>query len=319
MRSPRGVAVSIAAVLLIALSGCGDEDPEDGGRPPVAGPGEGGELAYALATAPAEVDPLLASDRSSLLVTRQIHEPLVGTVTGPFGDLRTFQGLAQAYRPSGDRTIWRFELRPRVRFQDGTPFNAAAVLANAERWQALARGRRLLGDVIAIDAPTTDLVRFVLASPDPDFPSRLTAPELGIVSPNAISADHPSRRVTRDERTGTGPFELRTLTESDALIVRNVDWWGAAFGLGPALDQIEFPVVADVPGRLDLLDAGEVEAADSLDGRAVSELRQNPLLTVEKPPEGPLIGLERSVRGLRFSHGLPLLSGVWLTTVGVAG
>ena len=227
MRSPRGVAVSIAAVLLIALSGCGDEDPEDGGRPPVAGPGEGGELAYALATAPAEVDPLLASDRSSLLVTRQIHEPLVGTVTGPFGDLRTFQGLAQAYRPSGDRTIWRFELRPRVRFQDGTPFNAAAVLANAERWQALARGRRLLGDVIAIDAPTTDLVRFVLASPDPDFPSRLTAPELGIVSPNAISADHPSRRVTRDERTGTGPFELRTLTESDALVVRNVDWWSA--------------------------------------------------------------------------------------------
>ncbi len=246
MRSPRRVAVSIAALLSIALSGCGDEAPEESGRPPMAGPGEGGELAFALSEPPAEIDPLLASERSSLLITRQIHEPLVGTVTGPFGDLRTFQGLAQAYRPSGDRTIWRFELRPRVRFQDGTPFNSAAVLANAERWQALPAGRRLLGDLIAVDAPTPDLVRFVLASPDPDFPSRLTAPELGLVSPNAISPGRPGRGLARDERTGTGPYELRSLTGSDALIVRNVDWWGAAFGLGPALDQIKFPIVADV-------------------------------------------------------------------------
>lgn len=307
-----------ALASLSLLAGCGGEDettvPE---LPASARPGEGGTLALALAARPRRIDPLLATDRSSQLISRQLHEPLVDTVTGPFDDARQLPGLAQAYRPSGDRAIWRFELRERVRFQDGTPFNASAVLANTDRWLASDEGRELLPAVAAVDAPRPDLVRFVLSEPDSDFPRLLAAPQLGIVSPKALRS-RPDAPIARGAPTGTGPFELRLLEPDRALIVRHVDWWGARLRLGPALDQIEFPVVADETERFELLALGEVEIADQLSADTVRELISQPLLTYEGGVDGPQIGLERSVRGLRVTDGIAVLSGVWLTTIGAA-
>jgi peptide/nickel transport system substrate-binding protein len=310
----RAAAVLLLGVALCA-AGCGGDNGGGGGAA-AAGvrPGEGGTLAFALAGEPRELDPLLAEDRASILVTRQVHEPLVETLTGPFGDVRHLQGLAQAYRPSGDRTIWRFQLRRRVRFQDGTPFNAAAVLANAERWRTLPQGQELLPGLAAVDAPRPDLVRFILSEPDPRLPQRLAAPRLGLVSPRAL--DPPSGRsaeLSRERGTGTGAFELRSTDHSGALLVRNTRWWGSRLELGPALDQVELPVVADQAERLELLDSGQVQAADELDRASVKRLNRDPLLTYEG--RGPFVGLERSVRGIESAHEVPLLSGVWLTRI----
>lgn len=318
----RVAALAAVASLLAALplAACGGQE-ESGIAGGLGGArtGEGGQIAFAIASRPGEIDPLMASDRQSLLVSRQIHEPLVEEVTGPFGDMRRVPGLADAYRPSGDRTIWRFELRPRVSFQDGEPFNASAVLANAERWQRLAPGRALLPDLVAVDAPRPGLVHFILDRPDPNFPRRLSAPELGIVSPKALpDAGDPSGPLRRETNTGTGPFEIRELEPARVLVVRNVDWWGSRFELGPALDQIEFPVIGDAADRAQALAAGDVQAADDLNRDGLAQLDRHPLVTHERPAGGPPIGLERSVRGVRFDAGLPLLSGAWLTTSGAA-
>lgn len=309
-------ALAAAALALAIAAGCGDEpavEPVDGVEGQAGG--EGGAISIAIGARPSGLDPLRATGRASLLVTRQVHEPLVETLSGPFGDQRRLPGLAKAYRPSGDRTIWRFELRDRVRFQDSEPFNASAVLANVERWQALPEGRELLPGLLAVDAPTPDLVRFVLDAPDPDFPRRLADHRLGIVSPRAlVPREAAAARLARAERTGTGPFELRDLEPGRALIVRNVGWWGERLGLGPALDQVELPVVPDDRERLELLRAGEVQAADELDGNAVRALRADPLLTYAG--DGPYLGFERSIRGLEDPDPVPLLSAVWITTVG---
>jgi hypothetical protein len=45
-------------------------------------------------------------------------------------------------------------------------------------------------------------------------------------------------------------------------------------------------------------------------------VRANPLLTVAGRGRGPLIGLERSVRGIGAGSGVPALSDAWLTTIG---
>jgi len=67
-------------------------------------------------------------------------------------------------------------LRDGVRFTNGTPFNAAAVLANARRWQSEPEGRALLLGLFAVDAPRPDVVRFLFNRPAPDVARELSHP-----------------------------------------------------------------------------------------------------------------------------------------------
>lgn len=314
----RGAAVAAALVALVG-AGCGDDESAPG----VAGivgaePGADEPLVYALAGRPDELDPLLARTRPDQILTRQIHEPLVESLSGPFGEVRGERGLARAWRPSRDRVIWRFELRRRVRFQDGTPFNASAVLANAERWRTLVPGRALLPELLAADAPRPDLVRFILSRPVADFPLHLASPRLGIVSPAALRPrSGQAAELARDDRSGTGPFELRERSGETIVIARNVAWWGTRADLGPALDQVELRVVRTDPERLALLREGTVQVADSLPASAVSQIRADPLLTYVGGNGGEVLGLERSVRGIESASAIEPFSEVWLTRIGV--
>jgi len=317
-RLPAVASALACAALALAVTGCGGGDDGEAASEPGLPP-EGGTLDFALAAEPERLDPLLATDRASQVVTRQIHEPLVATLTGPFGDLREVSGLAKNSGSSGDATIWRFHLRSRIRFGDGTPLNASAVLANTDRWLASAQGRALLPDLAAVDAPQPDIVRFILTGPDESFPDQLAQPQLGLVSPRALREASPVEGVrVADGGSGTGAFEFRE-QEPDAsttVLARNTSWWGTRLRLGPALDQLVLPVEAGQDARVAMLADGRVEIADDLGASAAREARADPLLTVEGGGDGAHFGAERSVRGIEADTGVPVLSGVWLTTVG---
>lgn len=309
------VAVALAAACL-ALPACAGDDDQSAVGGGTADASGGGVLTWALADRPAEIDPLLAVSRSDQLVTRQVHEPLVEDLAAPFGGARRMPGLAASSGASAGFTIWSFALRQGVRFQDGTPFNAGAVLANAERWRTTAPGRELLPDLFAADAPRPDLVRFFLDRPDADFPDRLADPRLGIVSPRALDPrSGTGARMARDARSGTGPFELRERDAGGALVARNLTWWGTERGLGPALDQAEFRVSTSAAGRLALLEAGDVQVAEALGPAEAREARRDPLLVVLRGG-GSSLGLERSVRGIGSASEIPSLSGVWVARIG---
>jgi ABC-type transport system substrate-binding protein len=312
-------ALVAGAAILVALAGCGDDDgvgngATDGG----AALGDNGALVYALEGPVRELDPLRATTRSEQLVTRQAHEPLVESLRGPLGDGRRERGLARSWRPSRDREIWSFELRRRVRFQDGTPFNAAAVLVNAERWRESAAGRALLPELSAADAPRPDLVRFILTRPVSNLAERLASPRLGIVSPSAVRrGGRGVGGLARMDRSGTGAFELRERERGTIVVARNVEWWGTRAGLGPALDQIEFRVSPSVRERVLQLRSGTVRVADSLPPSAGRRIRRDPLLTYVTGTGERVLGLERSVRGIDSASAVDSLSQVWLTQVGI--
>ena len=184
----RAILACLAGGLAVATAGCaGDDDPGTPALTPADQAGEGGTLVWAVADRVESVDPLGARTRAAQILTRQIHEPLIQSLAGPFGDTRRQPGLARSARSSRGGLIWTLKLRTGVRFQDGSPFNAAAVQANADRWLATADGQELLPDLAAVDSPSPSVVRFILAAPDPNLPRRLTAPQLGIVSPRALA------------------------------------------------------------------------------------------------------------------------------------
>jgi peptide/nickel transport system substrate-binding protein len=305
-------------VVLLALAllagGCGDDDEASQAATGTGAPGEGGTLVWALERDPEDLDPLLAGTAAGEIVCRQIYEPLVEQLAGPFDDASRVPGLALSARPSSDRTIWRLRLRPGITFQDGTPLDASAVLANAERWSTTEAGRALLPNLFEADAPRPDLVRFFLSAPDSRFDERLGSPRLGIVSPRVLGAGDRAE-LASGVNTGTGAFELRERDRTRLLLARNSAWWGTPRGLGPALEQVEFRIVPDAEERLALLEAGDVRAASGLGPFSLQQANGDPLLTTLRGNEVG-IALERSVRGIDTAREPPSLQAVWLTSIG---
>lgn len=309
-----GVASFAAAVALGAGAGCGGDDQAITAVGPLDKVGSGGTLVWATADRPLELDPLLARTRADRLVTRQIYEPLVEQLTGPFNDLRVRAGIAVP-KASNRHTVWNLRLRSGVHFQDGSDLDASAVLANVRRWEATAEGRALLPGLAVVDAPRPDLVRFVLNNPNKSFSADLASPHLGLVSPGTLKGAGLSVPTAVAQRAGTGPFELRELTGDHAVVARNVDWWGTPHNLGPALEQVEFRVIPDAQARFDSLSAGDIRVADELGPAQLAQLSIDPLLT-SLPSHGDTgLGLERSVRGVQSGRSIQLLNNAWLTTI----
>jgi peptide/nickel transport system substrate-binding protein len=312
MRLWAAIVSLFASLVMLGCGGGGGGTTVVGtGLPPAGG---GGTLAYSLPGLPATLDPLAASDRDSQTVVRQIYEPLIERLSGPYGEATPQAGLALTARPSRDRTTWAVTLRSGVRFQDGTPFNAAAVLANTRRWQTSPVGAQLLPHLFAVDAPRPNEVRFLLDSPVPDLVHRLSDPRLGIVSPRALDPQSGTRaRFLSDVAgSGTGPFETGPRGPGRLVLPRYAGWWGSPLGLGPSLDGVTFVVAPQPAQRLRLLKQGAVQVADPLGQAGLAAANRDPLLeTRGGPPSG--IGLEGSVRGIDSVRGIPVLSGVWLT------
>jgi peptide/nickel transport system substrate-binding protein len=313
MRRRAATLLSVLAVL--ALAGCGGSG---GGGPRVSTglppAGGGGTLAYALPRLPSTLDPLAATTRAEQTVTRQVYEPLIERLSGPYVQAAPQAGLALEARPSRDRTTWTVTLRPNVRFQDGTPFNAAALLANTRRWQSEPAGRSLLPHLFAVDAPRPDEVRFLLDEPVPDLVRRLSSPRLGIISPRALDpqSGQGANFLADAAGSGTGAFQTGPSGPARRVLSRFAGWWGSSMGLGPALDGVTFVMAPQPSQRLRLLREGAVQIADPLERSGLRAAASDPLLDIVG---GSLngIGLEGSVRGIGSAEAIPVLSGVWLT------
>lgn len=319
MRAP--LAGGLAALLIAALVGtaAGCDDDDDGGDSPQAGglpaAGGGGDLRYAVPEVPTGLDPLEADTRNEQLVSRQVYEPLVGSIRPPYGGEATRVGLAASVTPSPTRAEWTIVLRRGLRFHDGTPLDVTALLANARRWITSPAGGQLLPGAFDADSPRPGAVRLLFDGPVSGVPALLDAPQLGVVSPAALESQggDRSRLPPGATQAGTGPFQLNGRMDGSLELARNAGWWGSPLGLGPALDSVTFVDAPAAPERVALLEAGDAEVADAIGPRRLAAISADPLLRSRGGPGG--IAYVASVRGLEPPPAIPALSGVWLTNI----
>ena len=79
---------------------------------------------------PVQLDPAVITDGISSRITRQVFDGLVrykGATT------EVEPALAEKWEVSSDGRVWTFQLRRNVKFHDGNPLDAAAVVWNFER------------------------------------------------------------------------------------------------------------------------------------------------------------------------------------------
>lgn len=85
---------------------------------------------------------ILDPDQSRTFVGEVIFANMCDKLVGITPELEIIPQLATAWEWSGDGLSLSMDLRKGVSFQDGTPFNAAAVVANIDRSITLDESRR---------------------------------------------------------------------------------------------------------------------------------------------------------------------------------
>ncbi|MBL8703107.1 MAG: hypothetical protein JNK67_32280 [Alphaproteobacteria bacterium] len=204
-------------------------------------------------------------------------------------NLKIVPQLATAWELAPDVKSVRFTLRQGVKFQDGTPFDAAAVKFNVERLMDKERTptNRPLWDVVAgievVDASTV-VVRTKAA-----FSQILNSFAHGsgsIVSPASI-AKHGEKGVAQNP-VGAGPFMLESFTPGQEVVLKAFDgYWGGK----PATERLAFKFIAEPATRVAALRTGSVDVVDSVPVQLVAGLKREASLEVITRPSLRPFGL----------------------------
>ncbi|HSN69895.1 MAG TPA: ABC transporter substrate-binding protein, partial [Steroidobacteraceae bacterium] len=179
------------------------------------------------------------------------------TRIGANGELEP--ALATDWEPVGP-LAWQFELREGVRFSNGRPCDADAVVATLEWLRSPEGARTVIGNelrgVSAVHAPDAATVLIETSEPDAILPKRLAS--VMIVEPQAWRELGPDGFARSP--IGTGPFVLETWGERDKRSVfrANPDSWRA-----PQIDTVVFQALPDYAVRLKALLSGEVDVTDT--------------------------------------------------------
>jgi peptide/nickel transport system substrate-binding protein len=271
-------ALAAPAARTVALPASRQDDP--------------GTLVLAMNGSPSDLDPHSAYDYRSSVAVRGVYETLIALV-GSSPD--TYEGLvAESWEANDDKSVWTFKIRPGITFQDGTPCDAAAVVASFNRFLTLGMGpvgvigRFVTDAATQISAPDAATVVFALGTPQPLFEAAIAA-SYGpfIVNVAALTANEDAGdlghtwAMTNAEGTGTGPWKIVDFQPEQQLVFeRNETYWrgwdGAHF------DRIVIRVVAEAETRRQLIETGDADIVDNLTPEALEALSGNADLKIDR-------------------------------------
>jgi peptide/nickel transport system substrate-binding protein len=207
---------------------------------------------------------------------------LFDTLTKLDENAKPVPSLALSWSPSQDFKTWTYKLRPGVKFQDGSPFNAAAVAFNYQRWIDPNNHCRCAAYLTAIDkVEATDelTVVFRLKAPAPNLAALQapTNPWNAIHSPKALEE---LKEGYNRHPVGTGPFVLKSWQSGDRLVLeRNPDYWDKD---RPYLDQVVIRPLPDNTARFASIVSGETDIIWHDRAEDIVKAKKNPAVVVHE-------------------------------------
>ena len=230
------------------------------------------------------LDPAMVNDAESAEVCEQMYDHLTRFVRGS-GDIEP--ALAESWDVTERGTQWTFHLRPGVRFSDGTPMNADAVVFSLERqrdpnhpfhrrgfgyWESTYR------NILSVNKVDDLTVRIVIERPYAPFLANLAMYPASIVSPTAVRkwgddfVRHP---------VGTGPFRLVEWAPGERVTLEaNPNYWESRSPVN--VKHLVFVTMRDARQRLVALEGGAVDIAESLAPADLQFVTLHPELRLER-------------------------------------
>jgi peptide/nickel transport system substrate-binding protein len=237
-------------------------------------PKRGGTLKFARSIVPTTLDPANTIIAGDIYTLDKIFEPLF--ITSVSGKLLPW--LATGYTVSKDKKTFTFELRPGVKFSDGTPLTAADVVFSIDRARTDKKGPLSFLDfaIASLEAKGTSQFVAHLSSPWAPFVS-----DISVFANSILPANFGGKSEAEffANPVGTGPFTVTGFkpNASSLTLTRNPSYWQAG---KPYLDAVDFLFVDDDNQRLLQLRGGQVHAIDLVPPSQVSALKANPSVHV---------------------------------------
>jgi len=193
--------------------------------------------------------------------------------------------IAERWEQNDNATEFTLHLKPGVTFSDGTPLDAAAVVANLDIWHA---GRKSEGinpiglfpktyaRAEAVDANT---VKVFFKAPTLGFIPTLGYHGSILISPKTI-AQPAAQQADLGKTSGSGPYVVSAWKEGDFVkLVKRKDYnWGppAVGHTGPAyLDSITYKLVSEPSLRVAAVQSGQADVAYSPSPQELKSLKQD--------------------------------------------
>ncbi len=239
----------------------------------------GGTLVIGRSADSVTLDPARSNDTESSKVISNIFE---GLVRYKDDSLEVEPALASAWETYNDGRMWIFHLRKGVRFHDGTPFNAEAVVFSISRQidpqhpffnKDLNIGCLTFKYVKEVKALDEYLVLIILEKTYAPFLHNLAmANSAPIVSSEAVKKwgnndfeKHPS---------GTGPFRFSEWIPNDRIVLtENREYWGGP----PRLDRVIFRTIPNDQERFKEFQYKRIDVLDGLTAGQYEKLKKNSL------------------------------------------
>ncbi|GAA3564671.1 ABC transporter substrate-binding protein [Amycolatopsis ultiminotia] len=249
-----------------------------------AGPVRGGSITYAADREPTCLDPHNNGDMPQTYVARQYLDSLVSEEKGG----KIVPWLASGWTISPDGRTYDFRLKPGVRFTDGTPLDAAAVVANFD--QILDPKTQSSTDLLYLKsyydkatALSSEVVRISLKRPYSPLLSALSQAFFGIESPRAMAR---GLQQNCESPVGTGPFKVvKWHHERDVELVRNDAYHSApanAKHQGPAyLEHVTWKFLKDNTTRYGALASGEADVIFNVPPEDEQTAKADPSITLQ--------------------------------------
>ncbi len=237
-----------------------------------ATPKSGGTLVFGRGGDSVGLDMAYETDGNSFMIGDNIFEALVA-----YKDESTAlePGLAKSWNTSSDGKTYTFHLRKGVKFHDGTPFNADAVVFSIGRmmkernikfhgkgWKIPVQERtpeywvsmEMDDTVGSIEATGEYTVVFKLKRIEAPFLANMGMDFASIISPTAFMKN--PKEFIRNP-VGTGPFKfVKWITDDRIVLEKNKDYWDKSGG--PYLDKIVFRSIPENSVRFLELKTGNI-------------------------------------------------------------
>ena len=259
-------------------------------------------LVVSMAADPTGLDPEAVLNNTSGFVMATIYD---GLIRYRPGTVEVEPGLAQSWDVTSDGLGYTFHLRTGVKYHDGTPFNARALIATLDRQlnkndpnyignsgpvQNLADFT--YGSVTSYRAVDDSTVALTMKQPSAALLASLAMVWNGVVSPDAAAK---YGKDFRNHPIGSGPFVFREWRQRDQVALdANPDYWKGR----PKVDHLVFKEYPDAQAALLALKRGEVQIMGDVATPVIPSIRGDANLVLLTQP-----GL--AVNGMAMSNDAP--------------
>jgi peptide/nickel transport system substrate-binding protein len=234
--------------------------------------GKKDSVVMAMALEPPGLDPTTAAAAAIAEVTLyNVYETL--TKVNEDGSVSPL--LAESWQASPDLKTYTFKLRKGVKFQNGEPFDSAAVKFSFERNAAPTstnKDKSLFQSFASVTAPDADTVVIALKYSEPNFPFLMGQASASIVEPKSAPTD-------ATQPVGTGPYTLGAWAKGSSITLNK---W-ADYRNAPAikLSKVTIRFISDPAAQVAALLSGDVDAFPRVAaGRSLAQFKADPRFVV---------------------------------------